>query len=111
MVPHPKWGDVYDKGEEPLTDTQKAALDDYLKIFALAPRDDIRGELCPHCFNHAAIEWGLQNGEAFCINCGWPYRVYHRDIGGTDSIRFLNCGLPYHPSCVASKSTEEVSDE
>lgn len=110
----PTWSDVWNKNDEPPTSEQKTVLDDYLKIFTLAPRDDTRGKLCPHCNNRTAIEWGLANGEAFCVNCGWPYRVYHRNIGGTGDdalIPFLIHGLPYHPSCIESKSTaEEATD-
>jgi len=109
-VAHPKWDDVLDKGGEPPTEAQKVALDAYLKIFTLAPRRDDGTELCPHCYNHASITWGLTNGEANCINCGWPYRVYHRNVGEeTDGTRFFSCGLPYHPSCV--DSTAERSEK
>jgi len=42
-----------------------------------------------------SLQWGIVNGEAFCSECGYPVRVYHR----TDKIDFINCPLPYHPNC------------
>lgn len=40
------------------------------------------------------LEWGLKNGEAFCVVCTYPFRVLHRDVG---PVEFLQMPLAYHP--------------
>lgn len=54
--------------------------------------------------NHATLEWGLANGEAFCSHCQYPFRVYHRQVG---PIKFLNVALPYHPDGLESEDNDD----
>ena len=58
------------------------------------------GQLFSDLLNKTRLEWGLVNGEAYCINCSWPYRVYHREI---PPINFISLALPYHPNGIEIK--------
>ena len=120
-VPTLAWTDVLTEPESSsLSAEDRAALTIYFAQFATVQRDADGHQLCLGCDRrvlggidaallsggprNTRLEWGLVNGEAFCARCRWPYRVYHRNIGG-DLITFLSLGLPYHPSqCVVEAS-------
>lgn len=103
--------------EETLSEADNKALTDYFTSFALPPKDENGKVICLGCKrpmlggleaailggapDRTSLEWGIANGEAHCHKCGYPYRVYHRDIGGVGdaaAIKFLSLSLPYHPS-------------
>lgn len=43
---------------------------------------------------NAKFRWGIAHGEGNCMDCGWPARAYHRDVG---PIKFVEMILQYHP--------------
>ena len=102
--------DVYGAEAEALfSDAQLAVLDEYFCIFTPAPTDADGREVCV-CCGGRGVEWGLAHGEAFCMHCDWPHRVYHRDIGGKGDdavVKFLSRALAYHPSGLRPPATEE----
>jgi hypothetical protein len=87
-------------------DDMIAELDEYLKNFTEAV-----GGKCPGC-NWSlggllgSFTWGIQNGEGFCSECGYPCRANH-NINGT---RMTGVMLPYHPSQLelAEASTDDA---
>ena len=115
--PRMRWSDIFEGGEDELTPAQAVVLDDYLFHFMVGPLDEGDKEVCPCCRERigglcgllgmgVSLEWGIAHGEAFCSGCGWPYRVYHYDIGGKGEdalIKRLVVGLPYHPSEIRLK--------
>ena len=116
-LPRMRWNDIFSEGKDGLTTAQAITLDDYFFHFMVTPKDDDGKEVCPCCRERmqggvegtilqmgglgVSLEWGIVHGEAFCSGCGWPYRVYHHDIGGKGEdalIKKLVASLPYHPS-------------
>lgn len=105
-LPRFDWRSIVESGADQLGDDDTKALDEYFVQFT--PKIDNKCPCCQSSFGdngiasfllagaigHTTLEWGLANGEAFCVTCGWPYRVYHRNVG---PIRQLNYALPYHP--------------
>jgi hypothetical protein len=60
-----------------------------------------------------SLEWGFANGEAFCRVCRWPSRVYHRNVKGADGvveIKFLSCGLQYHPDGMTWRTDKQENE-
>jgi hypothetical protein len=112
-MPRVRWSDVL-TGE--LSAQEQSILDAYFSRFTMSIRDGDPPETrrCPGCRSrvlgglegamlggaegNCTLQWALANGEATCTKCGWPYRVYHREIGGV--IEFLAFSLPYHPEHV-----------
>lgn len=126
QIPVLTWGDIFTEGEDGLTDNQKAVLNDYLSHFMLRPLGEDGKGLCPCCRERmeggvegailgmaglgVSLDWGIAHGEASCSGCGWPYRVYHYNIGGEGEdvlIKRLVLGLPYHPSELKLKQDDE----
>lgn len=58
-------------------------------------RNDIVGYLISGGGFITRLEWSLAHGEAYCVECGYPFRVYHYNVG---SIERFVLALPYHPS-------------
>jgi hypothetical protein len=109
-IPRLDWRTMVSGEIDKLSADDVAALDSYFREFIQV---DFAAEerKCPCCQSsfgknglvgwlmagapgHATLEWGIANGEAFCSECRYPFRVYHRDVG---PIEFLNVALPYHP--------------
>jgi hypothetical protein len=104
---------------EDLSEADEIALNKYFSQF-ISVKD---GE-CPCCKNkmgggisgfllagapgNATLSWGLVHGEAFCSQCRYPYRVYHRDVG---PIKFLSSGLPYHPDVLIDSTAKEAPND
>jgi len=59
----------------------------------LPPQDE-----CPNCGSRD-VDWGIVHGQAHCMNCGYPCRVYHyfREPGKDSDTRVVQV-LWYHPS-------------
>lgn len=99
------------EGSPPLSGDTQATFNDYFGKF-LDPGP------CPGCqrefgggivgalmgaeMGFAQIEWGMANGEAYCVVCRYPYRVYHRNVG---PIEFMEQALAYHPSGLSFDET------
>lgn len=71
-----------------LTTDDKKVIDDYFQQF-IHPKHG-----CPVCGPGVHIEWLLTHGEAACVTCRYPFRVYHRNVG---TIKHLKYPLAYHP--------------
>lgn len=99
---------------KPIADDEVAALSAYFSKF-LEPTGS-----CPccdrrwgqsqieHIFNRDDItflEWGIARGEAHCISCGYPHRVFHRDVG---PIHAWDYGFAYHPDELSFEKAEEA---
>lgn len=98
--------------DKPLSEIDRETLNKYFSIFTVISKNEDKKGLCVGCGlimqggitgflmsgsgSHTSLEWGLANGEAFCSHCQYPYKVYHRNVGG-DLIEFLELALPYHP--------------
>jgi hypothetical protein len=89
-LPRVQWRAIFPKAQP--SDEEAATLDGYFQRFTLPTG------ACPCCSRPGpTIRWGIAHGEAFCVDCGWPYRVYHYDlpaIGG----KCFDAAMPYHPS-------------
>lgn len=112
------WGDLFtERPDAPLSDADRAVLDAYFGKFVATQKDKDGKQVCLCCRRilrsglagallggsrgSTTLEWSLAHGEAHCRECGWPYRVYHRDIGGAGDdalISFVNVALAVHPS-------------
>lgn len=79
----------------------KEEFSDYIKQFLKPQRK------CWLCGHDLYVNWGIQHGEAFCINCNIGSRVYHyfKDEAG-NKIRF-EASLQYHPSNYSLDNEEE----
>lgn len=84
--------------------TTLRALQEYLSHFTIIVDDQ-----CPCCHydflastsqRWTSIEWTLTHGEGVCSTCGYPFRIYHRNVG---EIENFTKTLPYHPSQLTTK--------
>lgn len=124
-LPPLTWQQVFSvpEGATPPNEDEQRLLNEYLKGFVAAPREGDK-RLCVCCRNQmrgglegallggapgsCTLEWEIGNGEARCSVCGYPYRVYHRNIGDAGDgkgplVEFVQVGLPYHPSVLEVK--------
>jgi hypothetical protein len=62
--------------------------------FALTDEGD-----CPGCGGHV-IDWSLAHGEAHCVGCGYPARVYHYFYVPAQGEMRIVKPLWYHPDFV-----------
>jgi hypothetical protein len=112
------WKDVFTvpDGKEPPSEADQAALNAYLRVFAVPRMSDHGVTLCVGCGaemqggltgallggapGKATWQWSIAHGECHCSRCGHPARAYHYDIGGTGDdaiIKRLNLTLQVHP--------------
>ena len=128
-LPHLAWQDILTptEGAAPIADSDAATLADYFGQFAKLTEDDKGRRKCPGCDKPiegglmgailggaphlTTLEWGMANGEAHCAKCGYPFRVYHRNIGGDADplIEFVQMGLAYHPDGLREREPEAAA--
>ena len=83
---------------------------EYFKKFVARQKDSRGKPICVCCRKEAAIRWTIVHGEAACLSCGWPSRVYHydlKDAAGVIVIKRLNYTLEVHPSETTLAEPEE----
>lgn len=117
-LPRLDWRTMVSSGADELSPEDSVALDEYFKQFIQLEIKEDAERKCPCCQSkfgkngivsflmagadgYATLEWGIANGEAACSKCGYPFRVYHRNVG---PIKFLSVGLPYHPDELEAKA-------
>ena len=128
-TPRLTWDKIFEETDGNISVNDKAKLNKYFSSFALPPKNDEGKEVCLYCGkileggmegflkscleDWTTLEWGLGWGEAFCGKCHWPYRIYHRDIGGKGDdavMAHLDSTLPYHPDAlIVTKGQENES--
>ena len=117
-LPPLTWRDLFiETPDAPLSEAKRAVLDEYFKQFVATPTNDDGKKVCVCCRcvmrsgidgallggapGSTTLAWSLVHGKAHCRECGWPYIVYHRDIGGTGGEALIECldiGLAIHPN-------------
>ena len=61
---------------------------------------------CPGC-GHCRVEWTIRHGEAVCIRCSWPARLFHYVEG---SRRPVVVPLYYRPSLVSVPDGHDIAE-
>ncbi len=77
-------------------------LDEYFKMF-VAPGPCIRcgakqgGDAIDNALGISKFTWGIRHGEGHCMDCMWPARALHYDIGPVKRLEMI---LQVHPTRV-----------
>jgi hypothetical protein len=109
-------------GEETPPDWEQFQADanKYFSCFAAPILDTCK---CFHCGSNrlatmvdqllgtGGVKWGLVHGEAYCVVCNWPARMYHfaKKDDGEELFTLRNVPLSYLPEHVIKKAQDESS--
>lgn len=61
---------------------------------------------CPRCAAATRWDWGVIHGEAHCISCGYPGRVWHTFVLSDGTQTSIAHFLFYHPKMLKEKKRD-----